>query len=138
VPERLLCWLHPWRNEERISMYRKSLLAATALVLCVSITVAGPKTGQAGDPNSPRDRKPSLPVRLDHRIPAVLAIGRTGAAPHGSNVSHWVPDAVFNNFSKDGNAEFISWYGFTAIHSEQLRRRASRHVAARQLSRQLS
>jgi hypothetical protein len=43
-------------------------------------------------------------------------IGHTGARPARNNVSHWVPDATFNNFSKDKNAEFLSWYGFVTAH----------------------
>jgi hypothetical protein len=42
--------------------------------------------------------------------------GHAGAAPVRNNVSHWAPGATFNNFSMDKNAEFLSWYGFSAIN----------------------
>ena len=89
-------------------MFRKSLLTATALVLCVSISFAAPKTGQSDMRNPFRDGKPGVPERFDRRIPAVVAIRNTGAGAVRNNVSHWVSGAVFNNFSKDKNAEFIS------------------------------
>jgi hypothetical protein len=104
-------------QEEGISMFRKSLLAATALVLCVSVTFGGPKTGQSGVRISLRDAKPGFDVRLDHRMSPVVMAGKAGAPVH-NNASHWVPHATFNNFSKDRNAEFLSWYGFSVMNIE--------------------
>jgi hypothetical protein len=51
-------------------------------------------------------------MRFDQRVPAAAMIGKAGGAPVSNNVSHWVPGATFNNFSKDKNAEFLSWYRF--------------------------
>jgi hypothetical protein len=97
-------------------MLQKTLLTTSALVLCVSIAFAGQKTNQSGDRISLPDRNPGLPVRMDHRIPAVVAIGHTGAGPVRINISDWVPGATFNNFSKDKNAEFLSWYAFATVN----------------------
>ena len=96
-------------------MPRTTFLAATALVLCASLSFAGQRIGQTGVGSSLPYRRPGLPARFDHPLSAVVAIGRAGALPVRNNVSHWVPGAVFNNFSKDKNAEFMSWYGFFAF-----------------------
>ena len=96
-------------------MLKKALLASTALVLCVSIALAGQKTSQRGHSISFPDRQPGNPVGRDHRVSATVMTGKAGPGPVRNNVSHYVPHATFNNFSKDRNAEFISWYGFSAI-----------------------
>jgi hypothetical protein len=51
-------------------------------------------------------------MRFGQRVPAAVMIGKAAGAPVRNNVSHWVPGATFNNFSKDKNAEFLSWHRF--------------------------
>jgi hypothetical protein len=99
-------------------MLRKTLITTSALVLGVSLTFAGPKTGQTANRISLREGKPGIPSPLDHSIPAAVMITKAGAGPVHNNVSHWVPGATFNNFGKDKNAEFVSWYGFAAVSAE--------------------
>ncbi|HEX4079862.1 MAG TPA: hypothetical protein VHX61_13425 [Rhizomicrobium sp.] len=89
-------------------MLQKTLLATTALVLCVSVSFAGPTASRSGDGVSLSHRKPGLPMRPAVRVPATVMIGHTGARPVRNTVSHWLPNATFNNFSKEKNAEFLS------------------------------
>ncbi|HEX4079863.1 MAG TPA: hypothetical protein VHX61_13430 [Rhizomicrobium sp.] len=87
-------------------------MATTALVLCVSVSFAEPTASRSGDGVSLLHGKPGLPVRFDHRVPATVMIGHTDARPVRNTISHRLPNATFNNFSKDRNGEFLSWYGF--------------------------
>lgn len=91
-------------------MFRKSLMATTALILAASVAFAAHERGVSSPGIHPR--------YLPEHVIATLLLGR--AKNRGvvhNNTSHWVPGAIFNNFSKDKNAEFISWYGFTAFKS---------------------
>jgi hypothetical protein len=98
-------------------MLQKTLLATTALVLCVSsMAFTGEISGPAGDKVSLRNGKLEIPTLLGHRLPAIVRPGKVGL-PVPNNVSHWVAGATFNNFSKDKNAEFVSWYGFPILHT---------------------
>jgi hypothetical protein len=106
-------------------MFRETLLAATALVL----GVYGALATEQGIANE-RVHRGFLPFRAGdrraHGVPDMLAIGRTKNSGDARNTeSHWTPDAIFNNFSKDKNAEFMSWYGFAAEKS-----RASSYISA--------
>ena len=93
-------------------MLQKTLFATTALVLCVSLSFAGPKDSQDDNRNLLRNQKPGIPIRLARPLPVIAVKSKPGAAPVRNNISHWVPGATFNNFSKDKNAEYLSWYGF--------------------------
>jgi hypothetical protein len=92
-------------------MFRNSLMATTALVAGATVTLAAHEHGIPGPGIHPRF--------VPGHVSATLLIGR--AANNGvfhNNTSHWTPAAIFNNFSRDKNAEFVSWYGFTAFKSE--------------------
>ena len=98
-------------------MLRKMWCATTALVLCVSAGMAAQETSHPGDGNLIVHRKPGPPARPGCLVSAVVAVGHADAAPIRNNVAHRTPLATFNNFSKDKNAEFLSWYGFAVISS---------------------
>jgi len=91
-------------------MVRKTLLATTALVLGASLAFAAQHNDKAFS---------KLPARFQPANQhASLVINKS--ANHGvvhNNKSHWTPGSVFSNFSKDANAEFVSWYGYTALNS---------------------
>jgi len=87
------------------------LLLTTALVLCVSTGFAGQNTHETSDRISVLNRKFGLPVGPHHRILAAMPVGKAGAPGH-LNVLPDVANATFNNFSKDANARFVSWYGY--------------------------
>jgi hypothetical protein len=102
--------LRLWRKKKGISMFKKLFLATTALVLAASVALAA---RERGTPNS-RVRPGYLPAPVS----ASLLVGKTNN--HGmvrNNTPHDASGVIFSNFSKDKNAEFISWYGFTAINS---------------------
>ena len=100
-------------------MVRKTLLATTALVLGTSVAFA---------------MHVNTPI---HKIPATKAVnfGMAGHVVHGQAVNFSIGNTrslppvhnnklpsmgatVFNNFSKDANAMFISWYGFRVENSD--------------------
>jgi hypothetical protein len=90
-------------------MLRKTLLATTALVLGGSLAFAAHQNG------TPSSRTLSR-IGVDHANATMLNTkGTHQGVVH--NTSHYVPGAIFSNFSKDANAEFVSWYGFTAVNS---------------------
>jgi hypothetical protein len=92
-------------------MVRKTLLATTALVL--GATVAFAAHHQSGKMSS----KGLSRMGVDHVGAAMLNTKGTNKGVH-NNGSHVVPGkTIFSNFSKDTNAEYISWYGFTAVSS---------------------
>jgi hypothetical protein len=99
-----------------ISMFRKTLLATTALVLGASVAFAA-------HINSVSKINPKF-VNLiagGHVVKGMHVNMSIGANNHRGvnhgNKSHWTPGATYSNFSKDANAEFISWFGFTAANS---------------------
>jgi hypothetical protein len=91
-------------------MFRKFLMTTTALVMGSAVAFAAHERGVP----SPRIH----PRYVPGHVSATLLIGK--AANRGAvhnNTSHWIPGAIFNNFSKDKNAEFVSWYGLAAAIS---------------------
>ena len=98
-------------------MFRKTLLATTALVLGASVAFAM-------HVKSPIHQVPYKPVNFGTAGHVVrghavnFSIGNTKHRPPVHNIaSHWTPGGVYSNFSKDKNAEFVSWYGFRAENS---------------------
>jgi hypothetical protein len=90
-------------------MLRKTLLATTALVLGASLAFAA---HQNGTPSS----KTLTRIGVDHASATMLNTkGTHQGVVH--NTPHFAPGAIFTNFSKDANAEFVSWYGYTALNS---------------------
>jgi hypothetical protein len=97
-------------------MFRKTLLATTAVVLGASVAFAATH-------GTPARHQPTLhfPGVIGHSInghPVALLRGNTThqGIVH-NNPTHLVPGGVYNNYSKDSNAEFVSWYGFVAEDS---------------------
>jgi hypothetical protein len=97
-------------------MFRKTLLATTALVLGATVAFATTH----GTPSTKIHPKHifGTPGHTVHGVAVNFSIGNNhkGAVVR-NNKSHQVPGATYDNFSKDANAEFISWYGFTAENS---------------------
>jgi hypothetical protein len=98
--------------------YGKALLATTALVLCVSVAYAGRETGRPSDRIVPRFMKQGAPGVDVHGVPVTVLTGRKFTNPAHADDPLYEPGVTFSNLSKDKNAEYISWYGFTAIDSE--------------------
>jgi hypothetical protein len=98
-------------------MFRKPLLATTALVVCLATAHADREIGRPSDRIVPRFMKQSVPGMLVHGFPVTVMPGRRGAAPVRNNVPLNERGVTFSNLSKDKNAEFVSWYGFTAVYS---------------------
>jgi hypothetical protein len=89
-------------------MLRKSLLATTALVMGAALALAAHERGVRSPRIHPRYRP--------ENVSATLPIGKvTNRGVVLNNTPHWTPGAMFSNFSRDRNAEFISWYGFRAL-----------------------
>lgn len=88
----------------------QKLLLSTALVFCASTAFAGQTTSQTRDRISVLQEKFGLPV-AHHHILAAMPVGKAGGLS-GLKVLPDVANAIFNNFSKDANARFVSWYGF--------------------------
>jgi hypothetical protein len=82
-------------------MFRKSLMATTAPVVSAAGALAAHQRGVSG----PRLHSSYVP----EHVSATLLLGRASnkGVVH-NNTAHWLPGAIFNNFSKDKNAEFIS------------------------------
>lgn len=92
-------------------MFRTSLLATTALVVGAASTFAAHERG------TPDPRIPPGLVRGHVTATVLLKRPANGAVVH-NNTSHWVPGAIFNDFNRDRNAEFVSWYGLATSRSE--------------------
>jgi len=91
-------------------MIRKTLLATTALVLGASVAFAAHESGKMSS---------KVLSRIGNDRPGAAMLNTKGThqgVVH--NRSHFTPGAIFSNFSKDANAEFVSWYGFTALASQ--------------------
>jgi len=97
-------------------MLRKTLLATTALVVCAPLARA------ASDRITPKDN-PALAKMLSHAaqmakgVTAIVHMNARGGRPV-HNIAPDLASAIFSNYSKYPNAQFISWYGgFTAFNS---------------------
>jgi hypothetical protein len=101
-------------------MFRTSLLAATALVLCVSAAFAGRETGHAGDRIVPRFLHQGTPVRTLHGFPVVLMDRKAAVASAGRHgVTPRYPNAIFDNIDwHDKNNEWLSYYGFSIVEEK--------------------
>lgn len=95
-------------------MFRKTLLATTALVLGATVAFAA-HTHQLGAGQTKRQF--GTPGHVVHGIAVNFSIGNKNHAVVRNNTSHWTPGGAYSNFSKDKNAEFVSWYGFRAEDS---------------------
>jgi hypothetical protein len=96
-------------------MLGKTLLATTALVLCAVTAHAGEKAKQLRDRITARLMKLGEPVHVVHGIPVTVMIPGTHGRPNYNYVPLSERGDVFDNFSRDKNAEFVSWYGFVAV-----------------------
>lgn len=98
-------------------MVRKTLLATTALVLGASVAFAM-------HVNAPINQRPNLPGEhfgtaghVVHGVAVEFSIGNTKNLPAIRNNKLVPGGKIFSNFSKDKNAEFVSWYGFRVENS---------------------
>jgi hypothetical protein len=98
-------------------MFRKTLLTTTALVLGASVAFATHvKAPIHNVPYKPVNFGTAGHVVRGHAVN--FSIGNTKHLPPvHNNVSHVTPGAIYGNFSKDKNAEFVSWYGFRVENS---------------------
>jgi len=96
-------------------MFKKTLLATSALVLGASVAFAAAHTQKLGAGQT--HRQFGTPGHVVHGIAVNFSIGNKNHAVVHGNKSHWTPGATYSNFSKDANAEFVSWYGFRAEDS---------------------
>jgi len=96
-------------------MFRKTLLATTALVLGASVAFASTH----GTPSTKIHPKHQFGVsgHVVNGVAVNFAIENKGHSVV-NNAARVVPGGgLYSNFSKDKNAEFVSWYGFTAVNS---------------------
>jgi hypothetical protein len=97
-------------------MLRKTLLVTTALVLCASLSLAGQKEVLPID--SKAMAKAFRHVQVGYAvngIPVTVTTSKRGTHPV-HNVAPHLESAIFSNYSKDANAQFISWYGYTTAN----------------------
>src|SRR5690348_1673876 len=97
-------------------MPRTTWVVTTALVLCNSLAYADqwsvpPKSGKAMS-------KASRVFTVGHAakgIPVTIGTSRRSVPPvHNSPPN--LANAIFSNYAKDANAQFISWYGYEAAN----------------------
>jgi hypothetical protein len=92
-------------------MLRKTLLVTTALVVCAALAYAG-QTDVV-----PKATKATAKVfrLIQVGIPVTATTSKRGTHP-AHNVAPHLESTIFSNYSKDANAQFISWYGYTAAN----------------------
>jgi hypothetical protein len=98
--------------------FKRTILATTALVLCVAAAYAARETGRPSDRIVPRSLNHGASGIVVHGVPLTVLTGTKFRAPARVDDPLYQPRVTFSNLSKDKNAEYISWYGFTAIDSE--------------------
>jgi hypothetical protein len=95
-------------------MLRKTLLITTALVFGASVAYAGHK-----NINLTNSKAVQKLLAIGHTgnmakgVPAMVITSKRGTHPV-HNVAPHFDSAIFSNFSKNANAQFISWYGYRA------------------------
>ena len=95
-------------------MSRKTLLTTTALVLYASFACAAQK-GVVPKNNPALARMPGHAGPVVNRAPvAVIETRRSSRPIH--NTPQNLENAIFSNYAKDANAQFISWYGLEAAN----------------------
>jgi len=88
-------------------MLRKTLRATTALVLCAALAHAE----QQGIIPKNRAALARMLSHGAHRVAAIVRPTARGSEPV-HNVAPNLENAIFSNYSKDANAQYISWYGY--------------------------
>lgn len=93
-------------------MFRNTLLATTALVLGATVAFANHGT-------APRHQAPTaqhfVPGHSVHGVAMAVMTNKHSGVVHNNHALP--PGGVYNNFSKDANAQFVSWYGFRVENS---------------------
>ncbi|HEX4078270.1 MAG TPA: hypothetical protein VHX61_05275 [Rhizomicrobium sp.] len=96
-------------------MFRKTLLATTALVLGASVAYAGTVHHgmMPGSKNHPKFLNLGVPGHMVGHglVPLALGTGHTSTKPVHNNI---LKPHKGSNFSKEANAQWISWYGYIA------------------------
>jgi hypothetical protein len=99
-------------------MFRKSLLAATALVLCVANADAGGQTGRSSDGIVPRFMKPGGPMQRLHGFPLTAMTGHPPTAVVLRNAPPKYDHAIFDNIDWNSkNQKWLNDYGFATFAS---------------------
>ena len=94
-------------------MFRTTVLATTALVLCVSFARAGHQTGRPSDRLAQYFERDRSPVMILNAFPVPSSSYENG------KLAPKYPNAIFDNIDwKDKNQEWLSWYGFRTEASE--------------------
>src|SRR5438067_443552 len=105
-------------------MLRKTLLVTTALVLGTSLAFAGQK---GYTPKNPKLAK--LFINAGHMVkgvPVTVLTSQRGSQPAHNNPPN-LASAKFTNYSKYANAQFVSWYGYTAANESSCYSSGSYH-----------
>lgn len=97
-------------------MSRETLVVTTALVLCASLAYADqkgavPKSGKAMS-------KTFRMFTVGHAvsgIPLAVSTSKRSSRPVHNGTPN-LANAIFSNYSKDANAQFISWYGYVVAN----------------------
>jgi hypothetical protein len=99
--------------------FRKSLLAATALVLCVSAASAEQKTDRPSDRIAPRWMNLGVPLHVVNGFPLAVMRDRTASTPRAPIYKNGPPkyrNAIFDNIDwKSKNEKWLRDYGFVAL-----------------------
>jgi hypothetical protein len=100
-------------------MFRKSLLVAAALVVCVSAAAAGQKTDRPSDRIMPRWINSGVPGHIVNGFPVMVMTGRPAAVPDHGNRPPKYGNAIFDNIDwKSKNQKWLNYYGFAALDEQ--------------------
>ena len=91
------------------------MLATSALVLSASVAFA--VTHGTAPRHQPTLKAPFAAGHSVHGVAVGVVLGNTKHQGVVHNTGHAIPGGVYNNYSKDANAEYVSWYGFVAENS---------------------
>jgi hypothetical protein len=97
-------------------MLRKTLLVTTALVMSASVAYANHKSVVASRTESHLAKFLSVGKvgHMVHGQPVTALTSNRGDRPIHNNTPH-LEAAKFSNWGKAANAQYVSWYGYTAV-----------------------
>jgi hypothetical protein len=98
--------------------FRRTILATTALVLCVGTAYAGRETGRPSDRIVPRWMNLGVPLHVVNGFPVMVMRGEPDVAPVFKNGPPRYRHAIFDNIDWESkNEKWLKYYGFTILSS---------------------